>query len=102
MAFVFNQTLSDSLDQPKAALYLRVSTTEQAVHGYSLTAQEQVIRQFCLQRGYDVYDVYADEGISGKRTENRPAFQRMMADARENLFDMVIVWKLSRLRVQDD
>ena len=97
MAFGFNQTLSDSLDQPKAALYLRVSTTEQAVHGYSLAAQEQVIRQFCLQRGYDVYEVYADEGISGKRTENRPAFQRMMTDAREKLFDMVIVWKLSRL-----
>jgi site-specific DNA recombinase len=97
MAFGYNQAELDPLKQPKAALYLRVSTTEQAVHGYSLAAQEQVIRQFCQQRGYEVYQVYADEGISGKRTENRPAFQRMMTDARESLFDMVVVWKLSRL-----
>lgn len=97
MAFGYNQAELDPLKQPKAALYLRVSTTEQAVHGYSLAAQEQVIRQFCQQRGYEVYQIYADEGISGKRTENRPAFQRMMTDARESLFDMVVVWKLSRL-----
>lgn len=97
MALGFNQEIADPLVQPKAALYLRVSTTEQAVHGYSLAAQEQVIRQFCQQRGYEVYEVYADEGISGKKTENRPAFQRMMADARESSFDMVVVWKLSRL-----
>lgn len=97
MELGFNHVELDPLKQPKAALYLRVSTTEQAIHGYSLAAQEQVIRQFCRQRGYEVYQVYADEGISGKSTENRPAFQRMMADARESLFDMVVVWKLSRL-----
>lgn len=41
MELGFSQETLDPLMQPKAALYLRGSTTEQAVHGYSLAAQEQ-------------------------------------------------------------
>lgn len=41
--------------------------------------------------------VYADEGISGKRTENRPGYQQLMKDAQSGLYDERFVWKLTRL-----
>lgn len=47
--------------------------------------------------GYEVLEVYADEGISGKDTQKRKAYQRMMLDAKEGKFDVLIIWKLSRL-----
>ncbi len=48
----------------RAAIYIRVSTEDQAREGYSLAAQENVLRAFCKMRGYEIVEVYADEGIS--------------------------------------
>ena len=45
-----------------AALYIRVSTTDQAQHGYSLEAQESLLRSYAAQNGMVVYDLYADKG----------------------------------------
>lgn len=83
--------------KPKAALYLRVSTIEQRDEGYSIMAQEENCHATAQRMGYEVFKVYSDEGISGKSTKNRPAFQRMMQDASEEKFNVVIIWKLSRL-----
>ena len=46
--------------------YCRVSTTEQAHEGYSLAAQEQAIRAYCQAQGWELLEVYADAGRSGK------------------------------------
>jgi site-specific DNA recombinase len=44
----------------KAAIYIRVSTTDQAESGYSLQAQEALCRQYCAEHDYSVVGVYAD------------------------------------------
>lgn len=78
----------------KVAIYARVSTSEQAEEGYSIDEQLSVLRQWCENQEYSVYDEFTDRGISGK-SMNRPALLRMLKEA--NHFDMVIVWKMNRL-----
>lgn len=85
------------------AIYIRVSTLDQAREGYSLEAQEQTLRKWCTERKHEVYDIYADCGISGKDMRHRPEMQRLMGDAKTKQFDVVIFWALSRFTrsVQD-
>ncbi|MCI6468107.1 MAG: recombinase family protein [Faecalicatena sp.] len=78
------------------AIYIRVSTLDQAREGYSLEAQEKTLRKWCQDHGYEVYDLYADRGISGKDIDHRPDMRRLLADAKNNCFDVVIFWALSR------
>lgn len=80
----------------KAAIYIRVSTLDQAREGYSLEAQEQTLRKWCKARKYEVYDLYADRGVSGKDIDHRPDMCRLMHDAKDKCFDMVVFWALSR------
>lgn len=91
-----NQTEKDSTIT-KVALYCRVSTTEQGLEGHSLEAQEAVMYKHCIERGYTVQEVYVDAGISGKEMTKRHALQRLLHDAEEQQFDLVLVWKLSRM-----
>ena len=74
----------------RAALYARVSTSEQ-------TCENQVLelRQFCSARGWSIDREYRDEGISG--VSARPALQKLMIEARRRRFDVVVVWRLDRL-----
>ncbi|MBP2098921.1 site-specific DNA recombinase [Enterococcus rivorum] len=92
-----SQTPASDEVEKKAALYLRVSTTEQATEGYSIQAQEQNGREQAFRLRHEVVEVYSDEGESGKSTKNRLAYQQLMADARQKKFDVVIIWKLTRL-----
>ena len=80
----------------RAAIYIRVSTTWQADEGYSLSAQERSVHSYCLAKGYEIVDVYADRGISGKDIDHRPAMVQMLRDADNKRFDVIIVWALSR------
>lgn len=77
--------------------YLRVSTAEQAEEGYSIDAQENVIREKCELEDKEFISVYADKGISGKSMTNRLQLQQMLQDASEGKFDEVWVWKTNRL-----
>ena len=80
----------------RVAIYIRVSSLDQAKEGYSLAAQERALRKYCLDKNYSVYSLYADEGISGKDMIHRPAIQKLMKDAEEKKFDIVLFWALSR------
>lgn len=51
----------------RAALYIRVSTEEQAMHGYSLQAQEDNLLQYAREHGYKIMDIYRDEGNSARK-----------------------------------
>lgn len=86
-----------------AAIYCRVSTQEQAEHGYSIGEQEERLRDYCRARGWVVSKAYVDAGYSGAKTD-RPALQELMNDIkRAHAPDIVIVWKLDRLsRSQKD
>ena len=81
--------------EPRTALYLRVSTERQADRDLSVPAQERLLREHADRHGWMVVAVYRDEGISG-RTDDRPGFQSMIADARAGRFSRILVWKFSR------
>lgn len=82
--------------QTLVAIYIRVSTLDKAREGYSLEAQEKTLRKWCADRKYQVYDLYADRGISGKDIDHRPDMRRLMQDAKADKFDLVVFWALSR------
>jgi site-specific DNA recombinase len=77
--------------------YLRVSTAEQAEEGYSIDAQENIIRQKCEMEGCELVAIYSDRGISGKSMTNRLQLQQMLEDAKANEFDEVWCWKTNRM-----
>lgn len=81
----------------KVALYIRVSTHEQAEKGFSIEAQEEQLRQYCKQNEYIIYKVYTDAGISGKGVTERKELQSLLLDAKNRSFDGVLVWKINRL-----
>lgn len=83
-------------ENKRVAIYIRVSTLDQAREGYSLEAQEKTLRKWCDDRKYHVLDLYADKGISGKDIEHRPDMNRLLNDAKEGKFDIVLFWALSR------
>ncbi len=80
----------------RAALYLRVSTEEQAKEGFSVSAQRERLEAYCASQGWTIADTYADEGFSGKNLD-RPEMQRMLMDISSGLVDVVLTWKLDRL-----
>lgn len=61
-------------------IYIRVSTEDQAREGFSLPEQESRLRTMCEYKGYEIYDVYKDEGISAKTGNYRPEFERLLND----------------------
>ena len=86
----------------RVALYIRVSTQEQAKEGYSIGEQEKRLRSYCEAMQWDIFKVYIDPGYSGGDT-NRPGLQDLMRDVKAGLIDKVVVYKLDRLsRSQKD
>lgn len=49
-----------------ARLYIRISTEDQAREGFSLPEQEKRLRAMCEYKGYEIYKLYKDAGISAK------------------------------------
>lgn len=88
---------SQNPNAKRVAIYIRVSTQDQVTEGHSIPAQEKNGREYAERMGYKVVEVYADEGLSGKSTKHRVAYQRMVNDAREGKFDLVVIWRLNRL-----
>lgn len=80
----------------KTAIYIRVSTEEQATEGYSISAQMQKLKAFCISQGWDVAGIYPDEGISAKDME-RPKLQEMIKDIKAGKIECVLVYRLDRL-----
>src|SRR6478736_5015072 len=74
----------------RAAIYARVSTTEQ-------TADNQLIelRRYVEARGWTATE-YVDEGVSGAK-DKRPSLDQLIADAKRRRFDVLVVWRLDRL-----
>ena len=81
-----------------AAAYIRVSTEDQIE--YSPDAQLAEIRKYAAREGYLLPNefIYVDEGISGRGTARREAFNRMIGTAKQKPkpFDAILLWKFSR------
>jgi len=80
----------------KAVGYIRVSTEEQAQHGYSLEAQAESISNYCKAMRWELIRIYRDDGYSASSLD-RPALQQLIADIPLRSFDTVVSWKLDRL-----
>ena len=79
----------------RVAIYVRVSTEDQARECYSLDAQEKRLKSYCsLHDGWEVVDVYRDEGYSGTNT-GRPEYQRMFEEM--DRWDTILVLKMDRI-----
>lgn len=81
----------------KAVAYIRVSTTEQAMEGYSIAAQVALIKNFAERKKWELVDVYADEGISAATIQKRPALMNLLSDAQNSEFEKVIIMKVDRI-----
>jgi len=79
------------------AIYVRVSTEEQAKEGYSIRAQIDKLKSYIQIKDWDFYKVYADEGISGKNITDRPAINELIADIKAGHVNNVLVYKIDRL-----
>lgn len=80
----------------RVAIYTRVSTEEQAIHGISLQAQETALKEYADKHHMTVTDVYTDEGYSAT-TLDRPSLTRLLEDAKKGKFEKLIFTKLDRL-----
>ncbi|WP_248498234.1 cassette chromosome recombinase CcrB [Staphylococcus haemolyticus] len=85
----------NEMKKKRIGAYIRVST-ERQVEGYSIEGQITQIEQYCQFNSYELVDIYADRGISGK-SMNRPELQRMLNDAKNGKLDCVMVYKTNRL-----
>lgn len=77
-------------------IYIRVSTEEQAKFGYSIKAQKEKLLNYALIKEWKIYDIYIDEGLSGKDL-NRPKIIKLLKDIEDNKVNNVLVFKIDRL-----
>lgn len=80
----------------KVASYCRVSTDKED-QANSFEAQQRYFREYIdRQPDWELYEVYADEGITGTSTKKRTQFNRMINDARMGKFKLIITKEVSR------
>lgn len=81
----------------RAALYIRVSTEDQARHGLSLEAQKNALRAFADSEGYKVIGEFSDEGISARKPyTKRPALLRLLRLVETEQIDTILFCRLDR------
>ena len=81
-------------DGVRAAIYLRVSTTDVQ----TTENQRMALARVAAHRGWEIVQTYEDAGISGaKGRDQRPAFNQMLKDAVRGRFGVLMVWSIDRL-----
>ncbi|RHH70125.1 MULTISPECIES: recombinase family protein [Vagococcus] len=86
----------------KTAIYVRVSTNEQAEEGYSIDEQIDKLKKFCEVKDWQVANIYKDPGFTGSNID-RPGLKKLINDVENKKIETVLVYKLDRLsRSQKD
>ncbi|MFJ7993614.1 recombinase family protein [Peribacillus frigoritolerans] len=80
----------------KCVIYVRVSTDEQAKHGFSIASQIEKLEAYCVSQGWEIVDIHIDDGHSAKDL-NRPKFTLMMNEIKKGGIDVLLVYRLDRL-----
>lgn len=81
----------------RVGCYERVSTEEQALHGFSINTQIDNLTEYCEQNSMKIVGHYTDEGISGAKPPlKRPALQRLINDVKAGKIDLILFTKLDR------
>ena len=91
-----NQEYQIKDTKKRVAAYCRVSTDNED-QANSFESQQRYFRQY-IERNpdWELYEVFADEGISGTNTKKRKEFNRMIACAKNGDFDLIITKEISR------
>ena len=90
-----NNTGAD--ERPRTALYIRVSSDEQARHGLSLDEQRETLQQYAKEKGMQVVGIYTDEGCSARKALNRrKALKNLLHDVEQGQIDLILFIKLDR------
>lgn len=80
-----------------AALYMRLSKDDDGVsESSSITTQRKMLRTYAMENGFEIFDEYIDDGVSGT-TFDRAGFKRMLCDIEAKKINLVITKDLSRL-----
>jgi site-specific DNA recombinase len=87
----------------RAVIYCRVSTKEQVEEGNSLTSQERICKEYALQHGFHVAELFIEEGESAK-TANRTKLLAMLSycSLKKNDIKAVIAYKIDRIARNTD
>lgn len=83
----------------KVGIYCRVSTEDQRDRE-TIATQRDFARRYCESRDYIITRIYEDDGVSATKCPSlsqRPGGGQLLEDARNNQFDLVLVYKLDRL-----
>jgi len=80
----------------RTVAYTRVSTEDQAKHGYSLPSQLEACREYIAERGWQIAAEISDEGVSGASLD-RTGLDRIREMAEAGEIDTIVVYDLDRL-----
>ena len=80
----------------EVALYIRVSTEEQAINGDSLRMQREELTKYALDNNFHIMGIYEDDGFSATNLR-RPALQSLLKDVRHKKINRILITKLDRL-----
>lgn len=81
----------------QTAIYMRVSTTQQASEGQSLEAQEKILKDYAANHpNIIIVDTYVDDGISGTKFDQRDELQRLLSDVKSGKIKLILFTKLDR------
>ncbi len=81
----------------RCGLYMRVSTEDQAREGFSLPEQKERLESYCKFKGYEIIDYYQDAGISAKKGNYRPEFEKLKEDIKSKRINTIVALKLDRI-----
>lgn len=91
-----------SINKTRVLLYIRVSSHEQAVEGYSIGEQTERLEKYADAMGWTVVKTFTDPGYTGADT-HRPGLRELIRAVEAGRADKVVVYKLDRLsRSQKD
>lgn len=81
----------------RCAIYIRVSTAEQAMHGKSLEAQTEYLTNYAHEHNMVIVGVFADEGKTARKNfKDRKAIKALLKLVKEDAIDIIIFWKMDR------
>ena len=84
------------LQDNRTAEYSRLSREDGNEESQSIQAQKEILVNYVHSQGWQLYDIYIDDGYSGTNFD-RPEFQRLLSDVEKGKIDIVITKDLSRL-----
>jgi len=80
----------------KVVAYCRVSTNKEEQLD-SLESQQKFFAEYARKNGHELVCIYADEGKSGTKMKNRPKLLKLLSDAKQGSYELVLIKDVSRL-----